>query len=65
MRDHYGREIDYLRMSVTDLCNERCVYCMPQAGVAKRTHDEMLTIEELARIAEAAVACGICKIRLT
>ena len=48
MLDHCGRTIDYLRLSVTDLCNYRCRYCMPEEGVPKRRHEDMLTLEELA-----------------
>ena len=65
MLDRCGRTIDYLRLSVTDLCNYRCRYCMPEEGVPKRRHEDMLTLEELAEIAEACVACGVKKIRLT
>ena len=65
MTDNYGRKIEYLRLSVTDLCNLRCIYCMSDTGVPKRPHSEMLTIEELAGIARAAHALGIRKIRLT
>lgn len=65
MQDGCGRTIDYLRLSVTDLCSYRCRYCMPESGVAKRPHGEMLSIEELAEIATAAVDCGVRKIRLT
>ena len=42
MRDGYGRDIYYLRLSVTDLCNLRCVYCMPAQGVEKRRHEDIL-----------------------
>ena len=65
MRDGCGRTIDYLRLSVTDRCNYRCRYCMPEAGVEKRAHADILSLEELAEIAAAAVACGVKKIRLT
>ena len=65
MKDTYGREIDYLRISLTDLCNLRCVYCMPPEGVDKRAHGSMLTLEETEEIARAAVGLGIKKIRLT
>ena len=58
MRDSCGRTIDYLRLSVTDLCNYRCQYCMPPEGVEKRLHSDILSIEELAEIAAAAVRCG-------
>ena len=65
MTDGCGRTIDYLRLSVTDLCNYRCRYCMPAEGNAKRDHRDMLSIEELAEIGQAAVRCGVKKIRLT
>jgi len=65
MRDRIGRTIDYLRLSVTDLCNYRCVYCMGEDGVCKKEHREILSIEELAEMGRAAVACGVKKIRLT
>lgn len=65
MQDGFGRTIDYLRLSVTDLCNYRCQYCMPEDGIEKRPHEDILTLEELANAAEAAVRCGVKKIRLT
>lgn len=65
MQDSVGRTIDYLRLSVTDLCNYRCRYCMPAEGVCKRSHGEILSVEELTEIAKAAVRCGVKKIRLT
>ena len=65
MLDLCGRNIDYLRLSVTDLCNYRCRYCMPEDGICKRAHHEMLTIEECREIAETAVRLGVKKIRLT
>lgn len=65
MQDDFGRTIDYLRLSVTDRCNCRCVYCMPAAGVCKRAHADMMTYEELARCVEAAAHLGIHKVRLT
>ena len=65
MQDSFGRTIDYLRLSVTERCDLRCRYCMEESGVPKRTHAEMLTIEELAEIGETAVALGVRKIRLT
>ena len=65
MRDSFGRTIDYLRLSVTERCDLRCRYCMEEAGVPKRSHAEMLTLEELAEIGGAAVALGVRKIRLT
>lgn len=65
MKDLYGREIDYLRISVTDLCNLRCQYCMPQGGVCKLEHSDVLTIEEFYEIASAFVSLGVKKIRIT
>jgi cyclic pyranopterin phosphate synthase len=65
MTDAYGRPITYLRLSVTDLCNLRCTYCMPPEGVCKREHSEICSIEELAELAGAFVGLGIQKIRLT
>jgi cyclic pyranopterin phosphate synthase len=64
-RDDFGRAISYLRVSVTDRCNLRCVYCMPAEGVEKRPHDAILRYEELALIIHAAAELGICKVRLT
>ena len=65
MTDAYGRTIDYLRLSVTDLCNLRCSYCMPPEGVCKRDHSEICSLEELAELAAAFVELGVKKIRLT
>ncbi len=65
LTDSIGRNINYLRLSVTDRCNMRCFYCMPAAGIAKKTHDAMLSYEELLLIAETAVSLGIEKIRIT
>ncbi|MCM2356678.1 MAG: GTP 3',8-cyclase MoaA [Geobacteraceae bacterium] len=63
--DSYGRRINYLRLSVTDRCNLRCSYCMPADGIAKLAHGEMLSYEELLRVAAESVALGIEKIRIT
>ena len=63
--DRYGRSLDYLRVSVTDRCNLRCIYCMPAAGVPARPHAEILRLEEIARLVEAAAGMGLRKIRLT
>ncbi len=65
MKDKYGREIDYMRISVTELCNLRCRYCMPEEGIVKRSHEEMMTAEETLDAVKAAVALGIRKIRVT
>ncbi len=65
MIDNYGRVIDYMRISVTELCNLRCRYCMPEDGIVKRAHDEMMTAEETIDAVKAAVSLGIKKIRIT
>ncbi len=63
--DKFGRRIDYLRISVTDRCNLRCVYCMPSCGIVTKAHEELLSFEEISRIVKAAAYLGIAKIRLT
>jgi len=63
--DPYQRRIDYLRLSVTDRCNLRCLYCMPSTGVPFLPHEDILRYEELERIARIAISLGITKIRLT
>ena len=65
MNDAYGRRIDYLRLSVTDLCNYRCIYCMPDSGVPKKEHAEILSVEECVDVAAQAVRCGVRKVRVT
>ena len=63
--DQYGRTFTYLRISVTDLCNLRCVYCMPEEGMKWLPRDEILSFEEIVTVVEAAAAVGVYKIRLT
>ena len=65
MIDRFGREITYLRISVTELCNLRCRYCMPEDGICKKTHEEMLTEDEIITAVEAAASLGIRKLRIT
>lgn len=65
LTDRHGRRINYLRLSVTDRCDMRCVYCMPAEGIAKLDHCEVLSYEALHQLAAAAVAVGIEKIRVT
>ena len=65
MLDSFNREISYLRISVTDRCNLRCLYCMPEEGVPLRDHSDCLSFEEIARIAREASSLGIRKVRLT
>jgi cyclic pyranopterin phosphate synthase len=63
--DLYKRKIDYLRISVTDRCNLRCCYCMPEEGISLITHDDILSYEEILRVVRVFVKEGISKIRLT
>jgi cyclic pyranopterin phosphate synthase len=63
--DNHARPINYLRISVTDLCNLRCVYCMPEEGVPKLCHTSILHFEEIVRIVRLAVDMGIVHVRLT
>lgn len=65
LRDGFGRRLRYLRISVTDRCNLRCRYCMPAEGVTAKSHRDILSFEEILRIARTAVGLGVCKIRLT
>ncbi|MEB3059293.1 GTP 3',8-cyclase MoaA [Parvimonas sp. D9] len=65
MKDRFGRDITYLRISVTDLCNLRCKYCMPESGVESLCHSDILSIEEIVEIVKVASKNGIKKIRLT
>lgn len=65
LKDSFGRNITYLRISVTDLCNLRCKYCMPEEGITKVHHSDILSIEEIEKIAKVFVKLGVKKIRLT
>ncbi len=65
MKDHLGRTIEYLRISLTDRCNYRCIYCMPEEGVVSLPHDEILRIEEIAHLVRIAAGMGIKSVRLT
>ena len=65
LTDSQGRRINYLRLSVTDRCNLRCRYCMPPEGVPKLSHSDILSYEDLHRIAWQAVGLGLDKIRIT
>lgn len=64
MKDQFDREITYLRVSITDLCNLRCRYCMPD-GVCQKQHEDILSFEEITEIVEAAAGLGVKKIRIT
>ena len=65
MIDRLGRDITYLRISVTDKCNLRCRYCMPEDGVCKKSHMDMMTEDEIIMAVEAAAELGIRKVRIT
>ena len=65
MIDRHGRNITYMRISLTELCNLRCRYCMPEEGVEKKSHQEMLSEEELVNAVRAGAALGIKKLRVT
>ena len=65
LTDSQGRWINYLRLSITDRCNLRCTYCMPPEGIPKLTHNDILSYEDLHRIACQAVGLGLDKIRIT
>jgi cyclic pyranopterin phosphate synthase len=65
MIDSYNREINYLRVSVTDRCNLRCIYCMPKEGVSAIGHDDILRYEEIMRVIHASMKIGIMKVRIT
>ena len=65
MRDPFGREVRYLRASITDLCDLRCRYCMPAEGVAKGRHEDMSSEDEIIWAIEAAAGLGVRKVRIT
>jgi cyclic pyranopterin phosphate synthase len=65
LSDSFQRPINYLRISVTDRCNLRCVYCMPEEGVTLMSHHDILTYEEIYTVAKVAAGLGINKVRLT
>ena len=58
MIDQYGRTIEYLRISVTDRCNLRCVYCMPEEGIEQLPHEQILTFDEIERVAGSVQNLG-------
>ncbi|HEY9086997.1 MAG TPA: GTP 3',8-cyclase MoaA [Anaerolineaceae bacterium] len=63
--DRFGRQVTYLRVSVTDRCNFRCVYCMPAEGIQRKDHTQMLRYEEIAEIVRVAAGEGVREVRLT
>lgn len=65
MKDTFGRDLSYLRISITDRCNYRCRYCMPEEGVNALNHDEILSYEEIAQLIPYFIKLGVRKIRLT
>ncbi len=65
LSDSFQRPINYLRISVTDRCNLRCIYCMPSDGVSLMSHGDILSYEEIYTVALAAAELGISKVRLT
>ncbi len=65
MLDKKGRNINYLRVSLTDRCNLRCVYCMPETGIDKMCHEEILRFEDVEKVITACAALGISKVRFT
>lgn len=65
MKDSHGRTIDYLRISLTDRCNFRCIYCMPEEGVQALLHEDILRIEEIEQAVRVAASMGIRSVRLT
>jgi cyclic pyranopterin phosphate synthase len=65
LRDGFHRVIDYMRISITDRCNLRCVYCMPAGGVRPVEHKEILSYEEIVRVVTVAAALGVKKVRIT
>jgi len=64
MKDQFDRKIDYMRISVTDRCNLRCQYCMPQ-GISLEQHDDILSYEEIMHVCKAAVSLGIVRFKIT
>ena len=65
MLDKFNRNIEYLRISVIDRCNLRCVYCMPEEGVEFIPHEEILTYDEILKICDVVSELGIKKIKIT
>jgi GTP 3',8-cyclase len=65
MYDSFNRRINYLRVSITDRCNLRCIYCMPEEGITLMDHSEILSFEEILEVIREAIQLGITKIRIT
>ena len=65
MKDIFNRNIDYIRISITDRCNLRCVYCMPEEGITLTEHEKILTYEEIIRLCREFAKLGISKVKIT
>ncbi|MBI4332052.1 MAG: GTP 3',8-cyclase MoaA [Chloroflexi bacterium] len=65
LSDSFNRPIDYLRLSITDRCNLRCVYCMPAEGIELSDREDVLSFDEIIRLVAAAASMGITKVRIT
>ena len=65
MFDRFNRKINYLRISITDRCNLRCSYCMPEYGIKLLEHKDILTYEEIVEVTKEAIKSGITKVRIT
>jgi GTP 3',8-cyclase len=65
MFDRFNRNLNYLRISVTDRCNLRCTYCMPEEGIKLFSHNDILTFDEIAGFTKVAVSHGVTKVRIT
>lgn len=65
MKDTLGRNINYLRISVTDRCNLRCMYCMPEEGICKKQHQDILSLEEIYEVVKVCSELGVNKVRIT
>ncbi|HYQ56947.1 MAG TPA: radical SAM protein, partial [Draconibacterium sp.] len=65
MYDRFNRHISYLRISVTDRCNFRCVYCMPAEGIPHKKHEDILSFKEIYDIVKQGAELGIKKLRIT
>jgi cyclic pyranopterin phosphate synthase len=65
MFDRFNRKLNYLRISVTDRCNLRCTYCMPEDGIKLFNHEDILSFDDIAGFTEVAVSWGVTKVRIT
>lgn len=65
VKDDHGRKIDYLRISLTDRCNLRCIYCMPAEGIEQVSHARILRYDDIEKLVRVAADLGITRVRLT